>query len=95
MGALYQFRALGGAVGLAAVAGVTNAYIRSHLTKQVSEDTLNAILKNASSISTLPERLQNEVRSLFSVAYNTQMKIVIGFSAAQFLFTLLILKRKT
>ncbi len=93
-GAITQFRALGGAVGLAIVTSVMKSSIQSDLVQYLSPDSASSILQSAAAISLLPSQLQYQTRALFAHQYNLQMKIVTGFTVAQFLVTLLIWKKK-
>lgn len=95
MGAITQFRALGGALGLAIVTSVMKSSLRSKLSAYLSSDSTNSILQSAAAIDLLPPALQDQTRSLFAREYNLQMRIVIGFTVAQFLTSLLIWKRST
>ena len=94
MGSITQFRALGGAIGLSIVTNVMKSSISSNLLQHLSLEQVNAILQAASAIDLLPQPLQDQTRSLFAQQYNLQMKIVIGFTIAQFLGTLLIWRGK-
>ena len=94
MGAIYQLRALGGSVGLAIVTTVLNGFVKSQLQSQLPETTVSKILRSAAEITSLPGSLQSEVRGTLATGYNTQMKVVIGLAAAEFVSTLLILGPK-
>lgn len=89
MGAITQFRAMGGATGLAVVTSVMNSSIKSALAQNLSSEQLNAILQTAAAIELLPAALQKTTRDLFAQEYNLQMRIIIGFAAAQTLAALL------
>ena len=90
MGAVVQFRLLGGAVGLSIATSVVNSYLRSHLSGLVSLDQLESILRSVSAIDSLDPSLGSTVRAVFGRAYNLQMKLMIGFGAAQIPASLLL-----
>lgn len=90
MGAITQFRIMGGAIGLAIATNVLDSSIKRHLLTVVSSQQLDGILQSPQSISTLDRGLQSTVRMIFGNGYNVQMKIMIGFGAAQVLASLLI-----
>lgn len=51
-------------------------------------------MENVRVILTFPPQLQELARDIFSAAFSLQMKIVVGFGAAQFLAIALMLKLK-
>lgn len=83
MGSVVQFRIMGGAVGLAIVTSVLNSYIKSHLSASVTPQQLGSILQSANAINMLDSTMQSTVRAIFGHGYNLQMKVMIGFAAAQ------------
>ena len=83
MGSVVQFRIMGGAVGLAIVTSVLNSYVKAHISAFVPSEQLKVILQSVSAINVLDGPVQSTVRSTFGYAYNLQMKVMIGFGAAQ------------
>ena len=79
-------------MGLSIVTSVMKSSIRSKLSAYLSSDSINTILQSAAAINLLPSALQYQTRSLFAQQYNLQMRVVIGFTVAQFLTSLLIWK---
>jgi len=85
MGAITQARPLGGAIGLAITTTVLNSYIKSSLRGLLTPEQLGGLLESIDVINFLPPEQQAQVRQSFSHGYNLQMKVMIGFSAAQIL----------
>ena len=95
MGAVVQFRVMGGAVGLAIVTCVMNSWTESALSPLLASDQLAAILQTTAAINALqPADLQTAVRTLLGNGYIIQMRIMIGFAVAQFPATLLVWQTK-
>ena len=92
--AIVQFRLLGGVGGLAIVTAVLNGYVRSHLSQILPPATVQSLLQTTKAFENLPEPVARMVKSTFAAAYNLQLRIVIGFSAAQIPAALLLWKRK-
>jgi hypothetical protein len=71
-----------------------NSYVKSHLAPPVlSTSQLASLLQNIRVIFTFPPELQEVTRKAFTVAFELQMKIVVGFAAALFPAILLMLRR--
>ncbi|MCJ1356673.1 MAG: hypothetical protein MMC33_006668 [Icmadophila ericetorum] len=85
LGALTQFRALGGVIGLAIATNVLNNHLTSHLERVLSPEQLANLLQSAATIAELPPALEGVVRETFREGFNLQMRIMIGFGAAQIL----------
>lgn len=84
MGAITQFRALGGVIGIAITTNVFNNYIRSTLSNQLTTDQLSHLLQSVTTaISSLPLDMQKVVESTFASAYDLQTKVLIGFAVGQ------------
>lgn len=80
---------LGGVLGLAIVSTVMNRTLKSQLLDVLPADLVATIFQRTGAVALLPEAKQETVRALFGEAYNTQMRILIGFAAAQIPATLL------
>ena len=85
MGAQTQFRALGGVIGLAIATNALNNYVKSRLSDSLTGEQLANLLRSVESVRLLPADLQDIVRSTFAEGYDLQMRIMIGFGAAQIL----------
>ncbi|KAL9106453.1 MAG: hypothetical protein Q9227_008541 [Pyrenula ochraceoflavens] len=95
MGAITQFRALGGVVGFAIATNAFNGYVRSNLRSELSTSQLTQLLQSVTTfIESLPPGIQKQVRSVFASAYDLQMKIMIGFAVAQAVAVLLMWEKK-
>lgn len=81
--AVIQFRLMGGAVGLAIVTTVFNGVVRPKLEHILSLAQLRALLQSTAVIQSFQPELQSGVRSIFAEGFNLQMRIMIGFGAAQ------------
>ncbi|KAI1455383.1 putative efflux pump antibiotic resistance protein [Annulohypoxylon moriforme] len=93
-GAIVQLRFLGGAIGVAITSAYMNSYLKSSLANILSPDTLSAILQDTSVIKGLTPQLQEDVKRTFAHGYATQIRILIGFTAAQLLSIGLIWRKK-
>ncbi|KAH6675884.1 hypothetical protein B0J14DRAFT_587496, partial [Halenospora varia] len=95
MGAITQFRALGGVIGLAIATNAFNDYVQSELSHRLTPSDLKSLLQSVTTtIGLLPVEVQTIVRSTFASAYDLQMKIMIGFAVAQTLAVSLMWERK-
>ncbi|KAL9035080.1 MAG: hypothetical protein Q9214_006754 [Letrouitia sp. 1 TL-2023] len=83
LGTIAQFRVMGGATGLAIVTAVFNSHVDSSLRAVLSGEQIATLLDTSSAILDLPSSLQESVRSIFALGYNTQFKILAGLAAAQ------------
>ena len=83
MGAVVQFRIMGGAVGLAIVTTTLNSYMSSHLSVLIPMQQLQAVLRSVDAINKLSPTLQSHIRAALGYCYNLQMRVMIGFGAAQ------------
>ncbi|CAG8976531.1 hypothetical protein HYALB_00011008 [Hymenoscyphus albidus] len=92
--AMTQFRVLGGILGLSIVVSAMSRVIHSDLLEILPEGTDSRLLQTTNVIETLPESSKDAVRQIFGKGYNLQMKIMIGFAAAEFPSTALMWKRK-
>ncbi|KAJ6011889.1 hypothetical protein N7522_002244 [Penicillium canescens] len=92
-GAVVQFRFLGGAIGLAIASNILNGRLAHHLHDVLTSHELHLFLENVKSIEHLSPHLQEQVKDIFAGSYSTQMRVMIGFAAAQILAIFLIIKR--
>ena len=70
-------------IGVALVTCVMNPSIRPKLREILSLDEYRELLKTTSFIDRFEPALQAAVRGIYADGYNLQMKITIGFAAAQ------------
>lgn len=92
--AVIQFRLMGGAIGLAIVTTVFNGIVRPKLEHTLSITQLGALLHSTAVIESFQPDLQSRVRNIFANGFNSQMRIMIGFGAAQIPAALLLWRRK-
>ncbi|KAL4979749.1 major facilitator superfamily domain-containing protein [Aspergillus desertorum] len=85
LGGITQLRVLGGAVGLSVATNLLNNTVQDRLRGQVGPDALHNIMKNVSSMATLPESTQMLVRAAFADGYQRQLLMVLGFCAVEIL----------
>ena len=85
---------MGSVIGVAIVTCILNTYMERRLSKILTPTQLDAVLQSSSEVSALPEELRHVVQLLFAEAYNLQMKVLIGFSAAQIPAALLMWQKK-
>lgn len=88
--ATVQFRFLGGAVAVSIATAVGNSWIKDRLLGSVTLPQILAIFRSTNAINTLPASLQTVVREHFAESFNLQMRIVLGFTVASVITTLLI-----
>lgn len=95
MGAITQFRALGGVVGFAITSNVFNAYVKANLQQTVSPGEVSGVLDSFSkTLASLSPEAQGTVRDTFAKAYDIEISILIGFAAAQVLAVGLLWERQ-
>lgn len=94
MSAMIQFRTMGGAIGLAIVTTVINSYVRNSLAGILPPDRIGALLQTTDAFAALPAALAEDVKNIFARGYNLQLKIMIGFSAAQIPVTFLMWQKQ-
>lgn len=92
--AVIQFRLMGGAIGLAIVTTVFNGVVRPRLEHLLSLAQLGALLRSTAVIENFQPELQYMVRSILAEGFNVQMRIMIGFGAAQIPAALLMWRKK-
>lgn len=93
MGAIAQFRVLGGSIGLAIVTAIQHSYLRSHLTKFLAGNLVEAVLDSSTAIAGLTGETQVRVRETYGDSYNLQMNVLAGLAGAQLLSTLLMIQK--
>lgn len=93
MGAVAQFRVMGGVICLAIVTSVFNGTIRSGLKDFLSPDQIDAVLRSTEVISTFPPMVQDMTRVVFLRGYSLQFKILTGFAGGQILSSFLMWKK--
>ena len=92
MGALAQFRILGGSIGLAVCTNVLNTKIKS--APFLSPQQLNSILESAQAVGKLPPSIQDTLRDTYAAGSNEEMQVLTAFSGATVLATLLMWEGK-
>lgn len=85
---------MGGAIGFAIVTVAMNSYIKTRLTNKLSSARIESLLKTAETFKKLLLNVAIFAKTVFAQGYNLQMRIMIGFSAAQIPITLLMWKKK-
>ncbi|KAI0883457.1 putative multidrug resistance protein fnx1 [Annulohypoxylon maeteangense] len=90
---IIQFRFMGGATALAIVTAVANTWLRSAMLGVLSPEETALVFRRPDTINSLSGDLRDTVRVLFAKGFNLQMKILIGFAAAQFPVTFLTWKK--
>ena len=88
MGAIAQFRVLGGSLGLAVCTNVLNKRVKDGVS-MLSEEQLSGLLESAQTIKALSPTLQAYVRQLYAKGYNEEMQVLTVFAGAALLSTLL------
>ena len=94
MGAVAQFRVMGGAIGLAIITTAFNGLVRSHLQSAVSAQELSDLLRTPASIFEFSPSQQDLIRTTFADGYTLQLKILTGLAAGQIPATFLMWQRK-
>ncbi|KAL8917522.1 MAG: hypothetical protein Q9172_005810 [Xanthocarpia lactea] len=94
MSVMVQVRTMGGLVGLAIVTAAMKSHIKSNLAQHLSSAQIDILLKSTSAFETLPSEVVDVVKAIFAEGYNLQMRIMIGFSAAQIPVAFLMWKKK-
>ena len=74
---------MGGSIGLAIVTAVFNCTIKPKLLQVLSVEQFQTLLQTTAVIETLSPPAQAAVRQILADGYNLQMKITVGFGAAQ------------
>lgn len=85
---------MGAVVGVAIVTSAQTRSLRNHLLRLLPVAQVSALLETTDLLNTLPSATQAAVRTAFGNSYNIEMKIMIGFAAAEVVVSLLLLTRK-
>ena len=93
IGALTQARILGGSIGLAICTNILIKKVRAKL-HFLSPQQLQELLQSAQTIKTLPLPAQKTVRQIFAEGYNEEFQVLIAFSGAAILATLMMWEKK-
>ena len=94
MGAVAQFRMLGGSIGLAACTNIVNNHLASATSGVLSSAQLASLHETASVIATLDPSAQQLVKQAYAVGFNQQMQTMVAFSAAAVLAALLLVEKQ-
>ncbi|KAF2690332.1 putative multidrug resistance protein fnx1 [Lentithecium fluviatile CBS 122367] len=92
--AIVQMRMLGGALVLALVTAVMNSNLKDTLVEVLSGEQLGQVFRTTEAIAGLVEPVKTAVQETFLKGYNMQLRILLGFAAAQLPFTLLMWERE-
>lgn len=74
---------LGGSVGIAVANSVWVNYVRRHLGSMLTEADIDTLLTDTKSLGGFSNTVQEAFRTVCSDAYNLQMRVTLGFVAAQ------------
>ena len=94
MGAVGQFRALGGSVGLAICAVALNNHFMHELSTEVTPKQLAALARSVDTAMLFPPSLQDPIRHAYSGGFRKQMQAMTAFSGAAVLVSFLAVERK-
>ncbi|KAI9036876.1 MFS general substrate transporter [Aspergillus affinis] len=94
MGAVAQFRVMGGAICLAIVTAASQGYLQSHLSNLLDPQQVHDILNSTDALGEFSAVTQEAIRKTYSGRYNLQMKILIELAGGQVLSTTLMWKKK-
>jgi hypothetical protein len=92
--AIVQMRMLGGALILALVTAVMNNNLKNTLIDVLPAEQLVHVFHTTEAIASLSGPLKTTVRETFLKGYNMQLRILLGFAAAQLPFTLLMWQKE-
>ncbi|KAJ5574907.1 hypothetical protein N7450_008806 [Penicillium hetheringtonii] len=91
-GFVVQVRFLGGALGLAIASNILNGRLANHLQGILTKHELHFFLENVERMKNFAPHLKDEVHQVFAGSFTTQMRVMIGFAAAQLPAILLLIK---
>ena len=92
-GALIQFRALGGVLGLSITTTAFNSYIKTDLVDFFGSITMRELLVRIRDIENLSLDDQVKIRTVLSKAYGVQSKILVAFAALQILVVTMVYRK--
>ena len=81
-------------VGISIAAAISTPYIRTHLLEVLPAEKAMLLLEKTEIIRQLDPSTLQGVRTIFADGYSLQIKMLIGFSAAQLLTTALMWTNK-
>ncbi|KAI0109798.1 drug resistance transporter EmrB/QacA subfamily [Daldinia grandis] len=94
MGAITQIRVLGGTIGLAISSTVLNNHLSSALPALLNPADIKQILDSVQYINALPDASRDAVRQIFADGFNSQLRVMMYFSAAVWVFAVTLWERK-
>ena len=94
MGAIAQFRTLGGTLGISICTNLLNNHLKSGLNDILTKAQVTSLLESAHNIITIPPEQRGLVENVYAEGYRSQVQALTAFSAAALLATFLMLERK-
>lgn len=85
---------LGGALALAIITAIMNQNLQHTLSGALTVPQLTEVFRTTLSIAQLPEPTRETVRSTFMNCFNMQLRILVGFAAAEVPFTLMMWQKE-
>ncbi|KAF2465948.1 MFS multidrug transporter-like protein [Lindgomyces ingoldianus] len=93
LGALPQFRIIGGAIGVAIATSVMNSRLNSSLGHLFSPAQIKAVLDSPQALRNAPPEVQDFMTTTLAISHRSVMRILCGFSAGQVLASLITWKK--
>jgi hypothetical protein len=93
MGAVGQFRMLGGSIAIAICTNVLNRFVELELRTILPPSQLASLLESVQTMRDMPPSSQQAVRDVYTEGYSQQMRILTAFSGATVLATLMMCER--
>ena len=94
-GAMNMLRSLGGSIGVAICSALFNSSFRSEVGGLLTSQQISAIEKSIFAINDIPQDIRSQLGASFSRIYNKQFRVMIAFTALNFVVTvLLVIVRK-
>lgn len=87
-------RFTGGAIVISIITAVGNSWLKSTLSKSLTPEQLEYLLRSTRFIEMFPLGLHSVIRGAFVNMFNVQMHIVLGFAVAA-VFTSFLMWQKT